>query len=98
MSIGILVAVERECFNVRIVEDRGVPGIEWEMVVPRRDLMITLAIGKGSALGRERGRWDEPVGMEAESEVSLARLVLGFLFGGSVYYVLSSHQRPVQEL
>lgn len=36
--------------------------------------------------------------MEVESEVSLARLVLGFLFGGSVYYVLSSRQRPVQEL
>lgn len=36
--------------------------------------------------------------MEVESEVSLARFVLGFLFGGSVYYVPSSRQRPVQEL
>lgn len=38
--------MERECFSVRMVEERGVPGIEWEMVVPRRDLMITLAMGQ----------------------------------------------------
>lgn len=44
MSIGILLAVERECFSVKMVEERGVPGIEWEMAVPRRDLMITLAM------------------------------------------------------
>lgn len=36
--------MERECFSVKMVEDRGVPGIEWEIAAPRRDLMVTLAI------------------------------------------------------
>lgn len=63
MSIGILVAVERECFSVRMVEERGVPEIEWEMVVPRKDLMITLAMEERElALDYEGGNGTNQLG------------------------------------